>query len=65
MSDEMSCNDFVKSMKEAGFDFTYRATNGDMVITGEVKKNGETSVKKHTTVEQSRQAIKDLFKREK
>lgn len=62
---EMSCNDFVKSMKAAGFDFTYRATSGSTAITGEVKKNGDTSVKKHQTVEASRLAIKQLFKGEK
>lgn len=59
---EMTCNEFVKSMRDAGFSFTYRATNGDVVVTGEVKSNGENVVNKHKTVEQSRQEIKQLFK---
>jgi hypothetical protein len=61
MSD-MTCNQFVRSMAEAGFSFTYRATNGDMVINGEVKSSGETTAVQSKSAAQSRQEIKDMFK---
>ena len=60
---EMSCNDFIKTMKDAGFSFKYRATNGATVITGEVKSDGNTTAMTHKTSEESRQAIKALFKK--
>lgn len=59
---EMTCNEFVKSMRDAGFSFTYRATNGTQTFTGEVKASGESEVKQVKTAEQSRQEIKQLFK---
>lgn len=59
---EKTCNQFIKEMKEAGFSFTYRATNGTQTFTGEVKANGETEVKVVKTVAQSRAEIKQLFK---
>jgi len=58
---EMTCNDFIKSMKAAGFDFTYRATDGTRTFTGEVKQD-KTTVVKITPVSESRQRIKDMFK---
>jgi ribosomal protein L20A (L18A) len=60
---EKTCNQFIKEMKEAGFSFTYRATNGTQTFTGEVKANGESEVKAVKSSEQSRQEIKQLFKR--
>ena len=63
MLPEKTCNQFVKEMKEAGFDFTYRATDGKRVVTGEVKKSGEVITATVPTVEESRQKIKDLFKK--
>jgi len=62
MNKEMTCNEFLKAMKEAGFYGKYRATNGDLVITGEIKKSGEVEQVKHKTSEQSRAEIKQLFK---
>lgn len=59
---EKTCNQFVKEMKEAGFSFTYRATNGTQTFTGEVKASGETEVRAVKTVAQSRAEIKQLFK---
>ena len=35
---EMTVNEFVNSFIEAGFDFTYRATNGEVIIDGNVSK---------------------------
>lgn len=60
---EMTCNEFIKSMKEAGFDFTYIATNGTQTFKGRVSKSGEVETVKVKTVAESRQAIKDIFKR--
>lgn len=59
---EKTCNQFIKEMKEAGFSFTYRATNGTQTFTGEVKASGETEVRAVKTVAQSRAEIKQLFK---
>ena len=59
----MSCNDFIKSMKDAGFSFRYRATNGKQVFTGEIKQNGKMFTTKVATSDESRQKIKDLFKK--
>jgi hypothetical protein len=64
MSD-MTCNQFVRAMADAGFSFTYRATNGDVVINGEVKSSGETTAVKSKSVTQSRREIKELFERSK
>ena len=61
--EEKTCNQFIKEMKEAGFSFTYRATNGTQTFTGEVNANGESTVKAVKSSEQSRQEIKQLFKR--
>jgi len=62
---EMSCNDFIKSMKVAGFSFTYKATNGTQTFTGEVKASGGSEVKAVKTAAESRAAIKQLFKQGK
>ncbi|PPD48355.1 MAG: hypothetical protein CTY14_02005 [Methylotenera sp.] len=59
---EKTCNQFIKEMRDAGFSFTYRATNGTQTFTGEVKASGETEVKAVKTVAQSRAEIKQLFK---
>jgi|Laugrespbdmm15sn_2_1035079.scaffolds.fasta_scaffold70462_2 hypothetical protein len=42
---EMTVNEFVNSFIEAGFDFTYRATNGEVIIDGNVSKKGEHTKK--------------------
>lgn len=60
---EKTCNQFIKEMKEAGFSFTYRATNGTQTFTGEVKAGGESEVRAIKTSAQSRAEIKQLFKR--
>jgi len=60
---KMTCNEFIKSMKDAGFSFRYRATNGKQVFTGEVKQDGEMVTTKVATSDESRQKIKDLFKK--
>ena len=41
----MTVNEFVNSFIEAGFDFTYRATNGEVIINGNVSKKGEHTKK--------------------
>lgn len=62
---EKTCNQFIKEMKEAGFSFTYRATNGTQTFTGEVKATGESEVKQVKTAAQSRAEIKSMFKQMK
>jgi hypothetical protein len=62
---EKTCNQFIKEMKEAGFSFTYRATNGTQTFTGEVKASGESELKAVKTAAQSRAEIKELFKQGK
>jgi hypothetical protein len=62
---EKTCNQFIKEMRDAGFSFTYRATNGTQTFTGEVKASGEIELKAVKTVAQSRAEIKQLFKQGK
>jgi hypothetical protein len=57
----ISCNEWIKRMKAAGFTGKFRATDGTRVITGEIKK-GEIETVKVATSEESRRKIKDLFK---
>ncbi len=58
---EISCNEFIKRMKAAGFTGKFRATDGTRVITGEIKSEKIETVKVTTSTE-SRQKIKDMFK---
>lgn len=58
---EISCNEFIKRMKAAGFTGKFRATDGKRVITGEITQDKIETVKV-TTSDESRQKIKDMFK---
>ena len=57
---EITCNEFIKRMREAGFTGKFRATNGTQVITGEIKQDKIETVKVATSQE-SRRKIKDMF----
>ena len=57
---EISCNEFIKRMKAAGFTGKFRATDGTRVITGEIKKDKIDTVVVATSQE-SRRKIKDMF----
>lgn len=59
---EISCNDFIQSMKAAGFTGKFRATQGNQTFTGEIKKDLSIVVEKITSSDESRQKIKDMFK---
>ena len=58
---EISCNEFIRRMKAAGFTGKFRATDGTRVITGEITQDKIETVKV-TTSDESRQKIKDMFK---
>ena len=58
---EISCKEWIKRMKAAGFTGKFRATDGKRVITGEIKQDKIETVKV-TTSDESRQKIKDMFK---
>lgn len=58
---EISCNEWIKRMKAAGFTGKFRATDDKRVITGEIKQDKIETVKV-TTSDESRQKIKDMFK---
>ena len=58
---EISCNEFIRRMKAAGFTGKFRATDGTRVITGEIKQD-EVITTKVATSNESRQKIKDMFK---
>lgn len=34
---DKSCKQFIEEMRDAGFDFTFTATNGELVVKGECK----------------------------
>lgn len=61
----MTVNEFVKSMAEAGFDFSYRASDGNVTLVGQcvqIKDKGfELKHKRVPTVNQSRQEIAKIF----
>jgi len=59
--DNVTCNEWIKRMKAAGFTGKFRATDGTRVITGEIKQDKIDTVKVATSQE-SRRKIKDLFK---
>jgi len=59
---EISCNEWIKRMKAAGFTGKFRATDGTRVITGEIKQDSTIETVKVTTSTESRQKIKDMFK---
>ena len=46
---EITCNEFIKRMREAGFTGKFRATNGTQVITGEIKADTKIETVKVTT----------------
>jgi hypothetical protein len=58
---EVTCNEFIRRMKAAGFTGKFRATDGTRVITGEITQDKIETVKV-TTSDESRQKIKDMFK---
>ena len=58
---KVSCNEWIKRMKAAGFTGKFRATDGTRVITGEITQDKIDTVKV-TTSDESRQKIKDMFK---
>jgi hypothetical protein len=58
---EITCNEWIKRMKAAGFTGKFRATDGVRVFTGEIKSEKIETVKVTTSTE-SRQKIKDMFK---
>ena len=57
----ITCNEWIKRMKAAGFTGKFRATDGKRVITGEITQDKIETVKV-TTSDESRQKIKDMFK---
>lgn len=61
----MTINEFVKSMADAGFDFKFKAENGDMTIVGEsvMCADGKCIITKRRvmTVDESRKAIKNIL----
>lgn len=60
--DEVSCNEWIKRMKAAGFTGKFRATDGVRVFTGEIKADTTIETVNVKTSTESRQKIKDLFK---
>lgn len=59
---EISCNEFIKRMKAAGFTGKFRATDGTRVFTGEIKADTTIETVKVATSQESRRKIKDMFK---
>jgi hypothetical protein len=49
---EKTCNQFIQEMRDAGFDFTFTAISGDVVIKGECKEGAIKSARQLTPDEQ-------------
>lgn len=66
MTKEKTVNQFLNEMGEAGFDFTFKASNAEMTIKGEcyILNDGSYKItKKHVaTIAESRQRIKEILK---
>lgn len=57
----MTVNEFIKSMAAAGFDGSFRATNGEHTFRGTINTDGTISKLKVQSVNESRQKIKEMF----
>lgn len=57
---EMTVNKFLKSMAEAGFNGSFRATNGELTYRGTID-NGKISTVKVQTVAESRAKIGEIL----
>ena len=64
----MTVNEFVKSMAKAGFDFHYRASDGNVTLVGQCVqiKDGQFELvhKRLPTVEQSRKEIAQILRKD-
>ncbi len=60
---EISCNEWIKRMKDAGFSGKFRAVDitGKIIVNGEIKQ-GKIETVKVATSQESRRKIKDMFK---
>ncbi len=65
MTTEKTVNQFLNEMGAAGFDFKFRAKNGEMTIRGEcnILNDGSYKITKRdvATIAESRQRIKELL----
>lgn len=60
----MSVNEFIKSMAAAGFDGSFRATNGEHTYRGTIE-GGKISTVKVQSVAESQAKIKELLGHDK
>lgn len=59
---EKTCRKFINEMRDAGFDFTFVATSGDLVIKGECKDGVLKSSRQLRPDEQKRRITEKLVK---
>lgn len=59
---EKTCSQFINEMRDAGFDFTFTATSGDLVIKGECKDGVLKSAKQLAPDEQKKRISQKLAK---
>lgn len=57
----MTVNEFIKSMAAAGFDGSFRATNGEHTFRGTINTDGTISKLKVQSVNESRAKIKEMM----
>ena len=57
----MSVNEFINNMAAAGFDGTFRATNGEMTIRGTIDVDGKITKYRVATADESRAKIKEMM----
>jgi len=58
----MTCNEFLKAMAAEGFTGKFRATNDEMVISGEIKQGGEIQTVRHKSREENSAELKSILK---
>jgi len=63
----MKVNDFINSMAEAGFEFTFKAQSKDMTVIGEsiMSDSGQCVITKRKvrSADASREIIRQMFKK--
>ena len=57
---EKTCNQFIHEMRDAGFDFTFTAISGGLVVNGKCKGGQIEVAKEINTAENKNKIIENL-----
>lgn len=57
---EKTINQFIKDMAEAGFDFQFRATNGEITFVGKCVRSGADYTITHRKLENAKESMRKI-----